>query len=128
MHSYDTFNGSLLKQIDGCDKISFLTCSHNGAYFISGDAQGILKVWDYEAEDNEPFYYQLITGHRSSPRCMIVGDKIISSAIGDGVHFFEFHGDLTTDYNPKQPTLINEVCKETGHPKSGLEKLMRSVA
>jgi hypothetical protein len=86
-----------------------------------------MKVWDYEVEQNEPHYFQLITGHRSSPRCMVVGDKIISSAVGDGVHFLDFHGDLTTDYNPK-PLIEPPQSKSTGHASSGLDKIMRSVA
>jgi hypothetical protein len=51
-YDYKTFEGSLSKKIDGCDQITFLTRSCNGAYYISGDAQGVLKVWDHDADDN----------------------------------------------------------------------------
>lgn len=59
---------------------------------------------------------------------MLVGDKLISGAKGDGVHFLDFHGDLTTDYNPKHSITQTDVSKHGGHSKTSLDRIMRSVA
>jgi hypothetical protein len=37
-YSYHTFEGTFLKQLDGCDRVTYLSCTDNGAYFVSGDS------------------------------------------------------------------------------------------
>ena len=83
-------------------------------------------MWDYDVDDNQPFFFQQLIGHTSSPACLVSGNQIVSAAVGDGVHTFDFHGDLTTDFNPKR--ISPEQSKPIGHTPSGLDKIMRSVS
>ena len=56
-YSYENFQGVLLKNLEGCDKITSMISSTNGAYFLSGDSLGIIRVWDHDADEASPYYY-----------------------------------------------------------------------
>merc|ERR1712061_442807 len=47
---WDTFDGQAIRVLEGSDEgeLTTLSISQNGAYYTSGGAERLLKLWDYE--------------------------------------------------------------------------------
>jgi len=66
----------------------------------------------------------MLTGHSSSPVCLVRDDKLVTGSLADGVYEWSFHGDLATDFNPKVELEVRASGPSTA---TGLERIMRSV-
>merc|ERR1712232_944903 len=47
---WDTFDGQAIRVLEGSDEgeLTVISMSKNGAYYVSGGAERLLKLWDYE--------------------------------------------------------------------------------
>ena len=58
-YQLSTFDGVLLRELNNTHRQSINTAdlTLNGGFFISGGADSLIKVWDYEAPKTVPFFY-----------------------------------------------------------------------
>jgi len=59
------FEGMLQREIANCHRgcISSLAVSHNSSYFLTGGQDNMVKIWDYEVQKTQPYFFQSFIGH-----------------------------------------------------------------
>lgn len=64
-YSLARFEGTYLRELTAChrDNINATAISKNGGYLLTSGDDKLVKVWDYEAQKNVPFFQQSFIGH-----------------------------------------------------------------
>ena len=116
--------------------INSLDLSLNGGYMLTGGADHLLKVWDYDAQKSIPYFFQAFIGH-SYPLTKAIfnpndNNTIISIGGDDGIYIWQFHGDTQTNYfeedtEQKENSERIQFPTDLLHEPTQLEKMRTSV-
>ena len=100
-YALSKYEGQLLRELTTVHRGS-ITCmdvSSNAGYLATGGEDQMIKLWDYEALKNVPFYFQAFIGHTSKLRCVKwLGDTLVSCGERDGIYVWKFYGDTNTQF------------------------------
>ena len=86
------------------DAINNINFSINGHYFITSGNDKSVKIFDSEADKISPYYFQSFIGHTFAVEKAFFNPmnngQWISVGGKDGIHLWNFVGDVSTNYNP----------------------------
>ena len=94
------FEGIFIRELQNVHKTSVNSTSltMNGGYMITGGEDTLVKVWDYEAQKNVPFYYESYIGHISPVGQVLFNpldnNMVFSIGDADGIFVWNFNGDV----------------------------------
>jgi len=88
------FEGIFLRELTTVHRGSVNTTdlSLNGGFMLTGGADNLIKIWDYEAQKTVPFFYQAFIGHTFPITDVMFNpcdnNTVISTADKDGIYIW----------------------------------------
>lgn len=99
------YNGVFMREILNVHRgsVSSISITNNSGYFLTGGEDSMVKIWDYEAQKNNPSYFQSFIGHTYQVNDVIFNpnnnSQVITVGQHDGIFVWNFNGDIQQDYH-----------------------------